>query len=326
MVDDTLKDTFVSTVSVLAPEAGDPAGHVRELHQVLSRSYTNYEIIVVDNGLDADALTGVRALLAELPCIRILRLTRHHTADRAIFAGLEAAIGEHVVVVTPGFDDVDLVPQIVELTMSGHDVVQGLSTSPLGGTWWGKFGRTFFYWYNRRYLRVDIPTRATYLTGLTRRAVTSLGNTARNQRYLRHLIGHLGFRVRSFSYDPRPGGAKRRTFKAGVVEAAEMISSYSTHPLRIITAVGVVAGLLNLAYAVYVVIINIVSADVAEGWTTTSLQLSAMFFLICTILAVQSEYIGRILVETRREPSYLILEELESDSLIADGNRRNISG
>ena len=51
-----------------------------------------------------------------------------------------------------------------------------------------------------------------------------------------------------------------------------------------------------------------------------------MFFLVCIILAVQSEYLGRILVETRNEPSYLVMEELESDVLIADPDRRNVSG
>ena len=113
--------------------------------------------------------------------------------------------------------------------------------------------------------------------------------------------------------------------KSGYVEAIEMISSYSTHPLRVLTALATLAALFNLFYAVYVVAIQFFVANIVEGWTTTSLQLSLMFFVICGVLAVQSEYLGRILTETRREPTYVIMEELESETLIADLKRRNVS-
>jgi hypothetical protein len=186
-------------------------------------------------------------------------------------------------------------------------------------------GRRLFYWYNRRFLGIDIPLRATYLIGLTRRAVNPLTASQRSHRYLRHLIRFIGFRLTDYSYSPTEGPSRRRTFKAGYTEAIEMVSSYSTHPLRVVTVVGVLAGLFNLLYAVYVIVVRLVADRVAEGWTTTSLQLSLMFFVISVIIAVQAEYIGRILTETRREPSYFVMEELESETLIADLERRNVS-
>src|SRR5690606_8878720 len=121
---------------------------------------------------------------------------------------------------------------------------------------------------------VDIPTRATSFFGFTRRAVNTLTATSRSHRYLRHLVRHVGYQIAEFSYEPKAGLARQRTMKSGYVEAVEMISSYSTHPLRVLTAVGALAGLFNLFYAVYVVVVNFVVADVVEGWTTTSLQLS----------------------------------------------------
>lgn len=318
-------DVFVTVVAVFDANVQGTGDIITRLHAHVSERFQNYELLLVDNGMAGEQLLEVRDLLAELSCIRVLRLSRHFTIDTAIFAGLESAIGDYVVVMTPTHDPVEAVSEIVQLVQSGSDIVQGISSVPIGGGLVSRLGRSGFYWYNRRFLGVDIPQRATYLTGLSRRAVNSLTATSRNHRYLRHLIRHIGYRLSDYVYTPAEGPARRRTVKAGYMEAVEMISSYSTHPLRVVTVVGVIAGFLNLLYAVYVVIVRFVVDDVAQGWTTTSLQLSLMFFLICIIIAIQAEYIGRILTETRREPSYFIMEELESETLIADLERRNVS-
>lgn len=318
-------DVFVSVVAVLDSRLSDVAAFLVPLHGLVASAYTNYEIVLVDNGVTAAQSVVLRGILGELACVRVLRLSKRYSADTAVFAGLEAAIGDHVVVLTPEFDPIESVPRLVELTMAGNDIVQGISLVPLGGSWLDRLGRSAFYRYNRRFLGVDIPRTATYLTGLTRRAVNSMTNTDRSYRYLRHLMRHVGYQLVEYRYTPLRADSRRRTPRDGLVQAIEMVSSYSTHPLRVVTVVGVVAGLFNLVYAVYVVGVNLVRHDVAAGWTTTSLQQSLMFFLISIILAVQSEYIGRILNETRREPVYVVMEEWSSESLIADAERRNVT-
>lgn len=318
-------DIFVSVVSVVNAASEGIGSFLTDLHREVSSRYANYELIVVDNGLTQSELIDARAVLTQLPCIRVLRLSRRFSADNAIFAGLESAIGDYVVVMSPSRDPVDAIPRVVQQVQGGNDIVQGVSSAPIGGSWVNRTGRRLFYWYNRRYLGVDIPTRATALYGFTRRAVNTLTATSRSHRYVRHLARHVGYQIGEFIYEPKKGAARQRTIKSGYVEAIEMISSYSTHPLRVFTVVGALAALFNLLYAMYVVAVNLVVADVVEGWTTTSLQLSLMFFVICSVLAVQSEYIGRILTEARREPTYVIMEELESETLISDLQRRNVS-
>lgn len=319
-------DIFISVVAVVDASTFDVEYFVRSLDGDIRPRYSNYEILLVDNGLAADELTMLRDLLDEIDCVRVLRLSRIFSTDGAIFAGLEAAIGDYLVIVGVEHDPVEVVAPVVDLLRGGGaDIVQGISQVPIGGTWSSSLGRRVFYWYNRQYLDVDIPSRATQLTGLTRRAVNSLTATARSHRYMRHLIRHVGYRIANFEYMPRVGSTRQRAVGSGAREAVEMISSYSTHPLRVVTLLGSVAALFNLLYAAYVLTFTLVIGGVMEGWTTTSLQLSLMFFIISVVLAVQSEYLGRILTETRREPSYVIMEELESETLISDLHRRNVS-
>lgn len=324
---DDRADIFVSVVAVLDVGFRGVDGFVHALDEAVRPSFANYELILVDNGIVAAELTNMRSALTQLPCIRVLRLSRRFTLDNAVFAGLDAAIGDFVVVLNPTNDPAATIPDIVQLLRDGGvDIVQGLSTVPLRGSWFNKLTRRGFYWYNRRFLDIDIPNRATQLTGLTRRAVNTLTASTRSHRYLRHLIRHVGYRISEFQYLPTEGPARKRTVRSDYIEAVEMISSYSTHPLRVVTILGAVAAFFNLLYAVYVLVLSLVVGGVVEGWTTTSLQLSVMFFIIGIVLAIQSEYIGRILTESRHEPGYVVMEELESETLLADLQRRNVSG
>lgn len=318
-------DIFASIVAVVDAENTNVSEYVRSLQLCMAAKYANYEILLVDNGLANDELIALRRTIETVPCVRVLLLSRKFARDNAIFAGLEAAIGDFVVVTTPNADPIDVLPQIIDtLKIGSADVVQGISTDPATGFGFHERGRGLFYWYNRKYLGIDIPREATYLTGLTRRAVNTLTATRRSHRYLRHLIRHVGHTIIDFPYRPNPQ-LRKRSIRSGYFEAVEMISSYSTHPLRVITVLGAVTASFNLLYALYVIGVGFFNRDVVEGWTTTSLQLSMMFFAISTMLAVQAEYLGRILTETRREPSYIVIEELESDTLIADAQRRNVT-
>lgn len=84
------------------------------------------------------------------------------------------------------------------------------------------------------------------------------------------------------------------------------------------TAIGLLGAFLNLAYAVYVLVIYFFKPDVAAGWTTLSLQQSGMFFFVCLILTVLSEYVGTILSEVRSRPLYFVAQEANSSVLLED--------
>jgi hypothetical protein len=145
-------------------------------------------------------------------------------------------------------------------------------------------------------------------------------------RHIRHLAKLIGFDSINLAYElPKDTVYTKSKRRDLVLKAFDMLSSYSSHPLRVLTYFGILAGLLNLVYAVYVVIVNLYSSDVAKGWTTLSLQSSIMFFILCIILAMLSEYIGKLLVDSRGEPPYHIMDELSSTISLADETRRNVT-
>jgi glycosyltransferase involved in cell wall biosynthesis len=320
----SLDDIFVSTVIVANGDTQDLATFTTKLSTELAGHYTNYEILIVDNGISQGEVTHVTALLGILPCIRIIRLSRRSSYDTAIFAGLESAIGDFVCTLNPGLDPVGEVADLIKRNQQ-IDVVQGVSRIPVTGAPGTHLGRHLFYWYNRRYLGIDIPLNATYFMAYSRRVVNALTSTNRADRHVRHYVRLIGYKPEPFPYTPRQNPGNQRSMRTSVVEALEIVTSYSAHPLRFVTWLGVFAGGLNIVYAAYVIIVNVVRARVAEGWTTTSLQLSGMFFVLFVIMVILAEYVGRILAESRKDQSYFVADELSSIVSLADASRRNIT-
>ena len=313
------QDIFVSVI-VVARNFDDFPNYCRKLSQKLMDSYTNYEIIIVDNDLSQNSVIAISGLLDELPCMRLIRLSRQYTYDIAVIAGLEGAIGDYAVVTNPVVDDIT-----VDMNKK-HDIVQGvadITTKRLLSK--SGIGRRLFYWYNRKYINIDIPLQATYLISLNRRAIRAITLSTRHDSHIRHMIRTIGYSYIEYTYSPLVNPVKKHGFGRGTLEALDIITSHSTHPLRFMSWVGFFASVVNMVYAIYVVVIAFTKKNVAEGWVSTSLELSGMFFLLFLFMVILSEYIGKILVESRRDARYYVLDELSSTTSLANAERKNIT-
>ena len=318
------EDIFVSVIVGARAEYDSLDKYITELSELLASKYENYEIIVIDNALSAAVIQEVVGLLSELPCIRLIRLSREYSYDTALMAGIQGAIGDYVVLVNPSLDPISEIPAMVEENKT-YDIVNGVAAVAETTMVNAGIGRRLFYWYNRRQLGVNIPANATYFIALSRRAVRSVATTNRHDGHIRHLIRQIGYSCVEHEYETKEDPARSRGLKTGVLEAIDVVTSHSTQPLRFMSWIGVAASVINLLYAIYVVCVALFKQDIAAGWTTMSLQLSSMFFLLFMFMVILAEYIGKILKEARNDAPYIVMDELSSIVSIADTKRKNLS-
>ena len=97
----------------------------------------------------------------------------------------------------------------------------------------------------------------------------------------------------------------------------------SKHPLRIASGLGLLAAFLNLAYAVYVIIVYLVRREVAPGWATLSLTSAAQFFALALMIAVLCEYVGLLSARLQDIPAYYVKDERTSPVML-ERDRRNV--
>lgn len=293
---------------------------VTAIDQTIGAAFRFYEIVLVDDGSTDATATVVQPLLKTIQRVRYLRLSRPFGRDVALSAGIESAIGDFVVTLDPRTDPIDVIPQMIDLCRKSGGIVHGMAENPLVRSCAREWVGSMFRKYCLKHLGVDIKRGVSDLRVMSRQAVNALLQVREQSRYLRVLTLTLGYQHEFFPYliEARGNEPRVTTWRAELATAIDLLAANSRHPLRMVTATGLLGAFLNLLYAGYVVAIYLFKPGVAAGWTTLSLQLSGMFFFVCLILAVLSEYVGIILGEVRTRPLYFIAQESNSSVLLED--------
>jgi dolichol-phosphate mannosyltransferase len=317
-------------VSVIAPLSNDEEiveSFVRETAAVLKEHYAHYELVLVDDGSTDGTVARVTALLGEIDCIRLIRCSRSFGIEVAISAGLDSVIGDFVVVMLPDSDPPSLVPRMVELSRSDSGTVVGVRIRRADEPLWSRCGARLFYAYCNKRLRLNVTENSTYFRVLSRQAVNAIIQIKDRMRFLRIFSADVGFPIVPFPYEPISRRAVRRPRR--LIDAVSLgvgiIVSNSTHPLRLVSWLGLVLSGLNLAYIVYVLLVYLFKKKVAEGWATLSLQNAVMFFCLFLFFTVLCEYVARVIGELRTRPLYHTLEERNSSVAITDESCRNVT-
>ncbi len=313
-------NTVISIVVPLQQDCQLLEKIVTGIDRVVGSSYRFFEIVLVDNGSSDETSQTVQALLKTVRRVRYLRLSRSFGWDIAQSAGIESAIGDFVVTLDLRTDPVEVIPEMIDLCRKSGGIVHGMAVNPtqrsFAREWFGGMFRT----YCRKHLGVDIKRGVSDFRVMSRQAVNALLQVREQNRYLRVLTLTLGYHHEFFPYtlQQREGGPRTTPLAAEIGTGIDLLAANTRHPLRVVTAAGLLGAFLNLLYAVYIIAIYLLKPTVAEGWTTLSLQLSGMFFFVCLILAVLSEYVGTILGEVRSRPLYFISQEANSSVLLED--------
>jgi glycosyltransferase involved in cell wall biosynthesis len=321
----TASDLLVSVVAPLHNDADIVASFVADTVSVLTANYLHFELLLVDDASTDGTLPVLNDLLARHQSVRVIRLSRSFGTEVAIAAGLDAAIGDFVVVMLPDTDPPALVPQMVEQSRGGAGVVFGIRRDRSGEPLLLRAGAAFFYGACNRFFGLNIPKNSTHFRVLSRQAVNAVVQIRDRNRYLRTLSAYVGYSSQSVVYDTisRRARPRRKSLVASVRLALGIMVANSFQPLYFAVALGLVVVAANVLFLAYVVTIYLFKRHVAEGWTTQSFILGAMFGALALQFTVVAAYLARLLGEQQDRPLYFVLEERQS-TVTSAAERMNI--
>lgn len=310
----THRDLIVSVVVPLRDQRQRLAAFVERTRRVLEASFPNHELILCDDGSTDGTADLARDLADRDANLRLLVLSRRYGSEIALTAGLDAAVGDFVVVMPPSLlDPPELIPRLVARAQEGGglDVVYVRKPAAPAEAWPRRLAVRAFYALCRRLTGLDVREDATGFQVLSRRVVNSLARLKEHNRVMRMLFAYVGFNAAAI--DPGDLGDARQGHEdlhRRLRLAVDAIVAFSDRPLRYASALSL--GLAGLAFlgAIAVVAEKLVSGGTAPGWASLMVVQLGMFCLLFLVLAIVSEYVSRILVETKNRPLYYLREDV----------------
>jgi hypothetical protein len=243
--------------------------------------------------------------------MQVLGLLHSVNDEVAFTAGLDGALGDVVITARLGIDRPADIVRCAGMVTEDTAVVVGVDSA-------GKAGRRAAVRLGRalvqRTLGDDISSVSLGLRGYSRAALDAWLPRRDRDRVLRVLPTISGYPSTAMHYSSE--ARTRPATASGVRQVLRSVFYASSRPLRYAVGIAVLASLANMLYALYVVAVGLFSGAV-EGWTSTSLQMSLMFFLISVVIAIMAEFMYQAKDTANERPIYRVAFEATSSVLEA---------
>jgi glycosyltransferase involved in cell wall biosynthesis len=300
------------TLSVVVPvfneEEALPALH-RRLARVLWAIGATWEIVYVDDGSADGTAAMLAALQACEPAVAVARLSRNFGKEAAMAAGLRLARGEAVVLIDADLQDPpELIPQMLQAWRDGADVVNMRRRTREGESWLKRVTAHAFYCVIDRLSEVSIPRDVGDFRLLSRRAVQALNRLPERNRFTKGLFAWVGFRRVEIDYDrqPRSAGTTKWRYRRLWEFALEGITGFSLVPLKLATWAGLLSASLAFAYALVFALKAFVFGEPVAGFPTLIVTILLLGGLQLMSIGILGEYLGRLFIETKQRPLFLL--------------------
>lgn len=271
-------------------------------------------IVYVDDGSRDGTWSLIGSLSKQHPQVMGLKLAHNAGHQHALWAGLEwaaAHVDAAISIDADLQDDVNVIPEMIDLFLGGKDIVYGVRRDRPTDTWFKRTTALAFYKLMSK-LGGDIVYNHADYRLMSRRTLAALMTYGERNLFLRGMVRTLGFPQAMVYYDrgERFAGESKYPLRKMLAFAIDGITSFSVRPLRMISIVGLSFMLVALAVIVYGLVAWLCGRTI-QGWTSLLVSLWFIGGAILVALGVIGEYVGKIYAEVKRRPRYFIEETTE---------------
>lgn len=306
-----------NTISIVVPcynEARTLQAFVAEILAVQAQLPKVFlELILVNDGSADETLGVMRALASEHPNrISYLSFSRNFGKEAAMLAGFEHAAGEWVAVMDADLQDPpEMLLEMHQLIITTeYDVVATRRVSREGEPKVRSLFATMYYKINNLISDVKIEEGARDYRLMTRPVIEAILSLPERNRFSKGLFSWVGFEVKYLEYPniERQAGETSWSFTKLFDYAIEGLISFSDVPLTLASYVGLLTFVMAFVYGVYIVIRTLIFGAATPGWPSLAVLVVGMGGLQLLCLGIVGKYIGKIFIENKQRPMYILKE------------------
>jgi glycosyltransferase involved in cell wall biosynthesis len=276
-----------------------------------STKHYQFEFLFVNDGSRDDTLEIIKQRAEKDSRISYINLSRNFGKEIAMIAGIDHVKGDAMVILDADLQDPpELIPEMIAYWEEGYDDVYARRNSREGETWVKKRTSSWYYKLLQSFTNIPIQIDTGDFRLLDRRCIDALKQFRESQRNTKAMFSWIGYRKKEIFYnrDPRIAGTTKWNYRKLVNLAIDGITSFTTAPLRIATISGLGISLLAFCYILYLVIRPLFGVPTGAGYSSLMAVILFIGGIQMLFLGIIGEYIGRIFVEVKQRPLYLIEE------------------
>ncbi|HMK79124.1 MAG TPA: glycosyltransferase family 2 protein [Xanthobacteraceae bacterium] len=307
-------------ISIVLP-AHNEAGNISAMAAAIAQQMAligPYEIIFVDDGSSDGTLPAIRAAARD-PAVRYVSFTRNFGHQAALRAGLRHARGHGVILMDADFEHPpELIPKLIAAWRAGAKIVATRREDADAVSVGKRLSSQLYYHLLDRLGDVRIEPGSADFMLLDRAVVDVVNGIGDNDIFLRGLVRWLGFPLTTIPYarGVRQHGASKFSLRRMVELALSGIAAHSVRPLRFAIWLALGFAALGLLFVIYALVSYLFVRHTVAGWSSIIAVIAILGAAQLFVLGIIGEYVGRILRETRKRPSYIVAET-EADGLVA---------
>lgn len=283
------------------------------LTQELKAMAVEAEIIFVDDGSGDGTLAALRALRQRDPRVHFISFSRNFGKEAAMYAGLEAAAGDYVVIMDVDLQDPPaLLPGMLEtLERKEYDCVATRRVTRKGEPKVRSFFARSFYRLINRISKTEIVDGARDFRMMTRQMVDSILSLKEVSRFSKGIFSWVGYRTLWLEYEniQRVAGETKWNFWKLLLYSIDGIIGFSTAPLAIASVMGLLFCVLAFVLILYFFIKTLIWGDPVAGFPATICIMLLLGGLQLFSVGILGQYLSKTYLETKRRPIYIAREK-----------------
>lgn len=308
---------YISCVVPVFNEAEVITPFLEALTEQLKAITPKFDILVVDDGSRDDTVPLVEAFARTNPATKLIALSRNFGKEAALTAGIDAVEGEVALLIDADFQHpLEMIPVFLNYWRHGYDMVYGVRTDRLGESWLKKKGAQMFYRIMSNSTGVEVPAHAGDFRLMSRSVIQALQKMPERSRFMKGIYAWVGFKRIGVPFEVQERMAGESGWGYGKLTnlALSGITSFTTVPLRMVGALGLLISFISVFYALFVVFRTIVLGSPLPGWPTVVIAITFIGGIQLLSLGVLGEYISGIFNEVKQRPTYLVQKRSGFDS------------
>ncbi|MCM1025728.1 MAG: glycosyltransferase family 2 protein [Roseburia sp.] len=306
----------MALLSIVLPaynEEQNIANTAKVLSELLSTEGIEYELVFISDGSRDGTYAEIVRAAAENPRIRGAEFSRNFGKEAGIFAGLELATGDAVIVMDCDLQHPpEVIPKMWKLWREGAEVVEGIKSDRGRESLGYKLSAGLFYKVMSKLIQIDMSASSDFKL-LDRKVVNVLLSLSERNTFFRALSFWAGFSTEKVEYEvqERQFGESKWSFRGLMKYAVSNATSFSTMPLQLVTVMGTVSILFSVILMIQT-LARFLAGNSVEGFTTVILLILIIGGFLMLSLGIIGHYIARIYEEVKGRPRYIISRVTES--------------